>query len=65
MLNFKDMEKYVEAKSKYRVKCKCGHTMSITNKYKREICSYCGVMNYLDKKDEFKANLKKAMEGAK
>lgn len=60
-MNFQELEKYTSERMKYRVICKCGHRMEITNKYKRKVCSYCGIMNYLDKKDEFKASLKKAM----
>lgn len=41
------------------VKCKCGHTVSIYNRYKREICTWCGRLVFLTKKDEFYYNLKR------
>nr|DAM30811.1 MAG TPA: 30S ribosomal protein S27 [Caudoviricetes sp.] len=41
------------------VKCRCGHSVSIYNRFRREICSYCGRMVFLTKKDEFKYKLKR------
>lgn len=34
-------------------KCKCGHTVTIYNRYNREICKWCGRLVFLTKKDEF------------
>jgi ribosomal protein S27AE len=62
MLNIKDIEKYDEAKRAMSVKCRCGHSVEITNKYKRLICSWCGEMVYLNKKDEFKEKIKKGLK---
>ena len=33
-------------------KCKCGHTVTIYNRYGREICKWCGRNVFLDKKHE-------------
>lgn len=44
------------------VKCDCGHSITITNKHKRLICSWCGNYVYLHKKDEFKNKLKEVMK---
>ncbi len=44
------------------VTCECGHRMRITNKYKREICNYCGRMVYVrvedKKRNEFKSKIR-------
>lgn len=40
------------------VKCKCGHSVTIINKYKRLICNWCGYYVYLYKEDEFKDKMK-------
>lgn len=40
-------------------KCKCGHTVTIYNRFKREICSYCGRYVFLDKKTEFDYRVKR------
>ena len=45
--------------SKVTIKCRCGHSVSIYNRFRREICSYCGRMVFLTKKDEFKYKLKR------
>jgi len=46
--------KITEELKKVNVKCKCGHSINITNKYKRLICNVCGKMVYLDKEEEKK-----------
>lgn len=58
MLTFKEIKKLEDAQKDNRVKCECGHTVMITNKYKRLICSWCGKMVYLDPRDKFKNKLK-------
>lgn len=40
-------------------KCKCGHSVPIYSRHRREICKWCGRMVFLDKKDEFKYNMKR------
>ena len=44
--------------NKYRVKCKCGHTLTLISR-KYEICTWCGRKVYRSKKDEFLDKLKK------
>lgn len=46
------------------ITCKCGHRIYIGNRYKKCICSWCGHMVYVDKKDEFKSLLKTAIKNA-
>ena len=42
-------------------KCKCGHSVSIKNRHRREICSNCGRFVFLTKKDEFEYRLKRKL----
>ena len=50
--------KFIDELSKYKVKCKCGHTQILTNRFDRVLCSYCGNYIYRDKKTEFMYKLK-------
>ena len=34
--------KFIDELSKYKIKCKCGHTQILTNRFDRVLCSYCG-----------------------
>jgi len=42
------------------VKCSCGHSVVVTNKYNRVICSWCGRWVYKNKQTEFRYNFEKA-----
>lgn len=46
------MRKIANAYEPYRVKCKCGHTLTISPQSKRLICRYCGKWVYLNEEDE-------------
>lgn len=61
-LNFKEMTKRNSELSKVTIKCDCGHSVTIINKHKRLICSWCGRYVYLDPKDEFKDKLERSMK---
>ena len=43
-------------------KCKCGHSVTIYNRYRRDTCSHCGRMVFLTKKDEFKYLMERKMK---
>lgn len=43
-------------------KCKCGHSVTIYSRYRREICSNCGRFVFLTKKDEFEYRMKRRMK---
>ena len=49
-------DRYINIDSEYTAlvsrKCKCGHTLNIYNRYRREICPNCGRMVFLDKKKQ-------------
>lgn len=57
-LSLKEEQVLWEAKSKYRIKCKCGHTVYIANKSGMCICSHCRKLAFKDKETEFKYRLK-------
>ena len=44
--------------SKYKVKCKCGHVLTMVHR-NYGICTWCGRKVYRSKKDEFEDKLKK------
>ena len=39
--------------------CKCGHSVSIYNRYGKEICNHCGRLVFLKKKHELKYYMKR------
>ncbi len=60
-------KKMTEALKEVNVKCSCGHSINITNKYKRVICNWCGRMVYLNEEDKkrnnFKVEMRKILNG--
>jgi len=44
------------------VKCKCGHSIFITNRYNKVICRWCGELVFRTPKDEFEYRLKEKMK---
>jgi ribosomal protein S27AE len=61
---FEEDVKLEEVKSKYKFHCKCGHTVAIYPFEHRisKICSWCGNLVFINKKEEFKHKLKKEMK---
>lgn len=57
-----DIEKYVDNMSRFKYKCKCGHTIYMNEKHPKTLCHWCKTMNYLYKEDEFKEKLKNALK---
>lgn len=59
--------KMTEALKEVNVKCSCGHSINITNRYKRKICRWCGRMVYLNEEDKkrnnFKVEMRKILNG--
>jgi ribosomal protein S27AE len=61
-----EIAKRHEIASTYSIKCgRCGHSVLVTNRYKRIICSWCGYYVFADKKDEFEYRLKEKMKNGK
>lgn len=61
-MKLNEVKKYAEALQNATVKCSCGCSTTITNKYHRAICRWCGNMVYLDKKEEFKNRMKEKLK---
>ena len=61
MKNINDIEKRHQFDLTHTVKCKCGHSVTIYNRYRREICSFCGRNVFLTKKDEYKFIINKML----
>lgn len=53
MLTFKELEKLNSERSNSRVLCKCGHSLLMSNRSNKTICSYCHNFVFKTKKDEF------------
>ena len=56
-----EIKQEMDKLSKFRVKCKCGHTLILVSR-KSEICTWCGRKVYRSKKDEFEDKLKKEIK---
>ena len=64
-MKFKDIEKYASEMQKFKIKCKCSHTVIIPYNVDLKICSYCGHYVFKDKKTEFKYKMNKALKEVK
>lgn len=60
-----DIEKHADYMSQFKKQCKCGHTMYLSKIHPTAICYWCGSMNYLDEKEEFKSKLNSAIKKQK
>lgn len=60
-MTYKQDLKLTEALEPYKTKCECGHTVIITNKFKRKICRWCGRMVYLHEEDKKRNDFKVEM----
>lgn len=63
-MSWKKDSKVLKFQTDNRVICKCGHRILIKNRFDRVICTHCGKMVYLHKKDEFKDKIKGAIKRA-
>lgn len=62
--NFKDDSKRFKDISKYKVKCKCGHT-TIMSKAERTVCSHCGHYIYKTPAIEFRYKMKEKLKNGR
>lgn len=58
----KEDTRYFEERAKHRIKCKCGHSISIPNCINKTLCSWCGNYVYKNEKDKFKNILLKKLK---
>ncbi len=49
-------------KAKYRVYCKCGHSMFMPVYVKNRICGYCGRKVYRNEKEKFMEKMKEMLK---
>lgn len=56
--SFNDIQKYADNMAKYKHKCKCGHTVYLSKAHPKKLCNWCGKMNFLNEKEEFKEKIK-------
>lgn len=63
--SFKEINRIMEAKSKQKYYCNCGHSIFIPKFMPKKMCSWCNKWVYLDKKLEFKEKLIAAMNQQK
>jgi len=58
-------DKLAEEQSKYKVYCKCGHSVVIypINKTNRKLCSWCGNYVYKDPEEQKKYDFKCKLRG--
>ena len=59
------IEKYQDNLEELKVKCKCGHSLTMPAFVNKGICSYCGSTVYNNTKLHFKYKLRKEMEKLK
>ena len=55
----KDFKKKSEYYTKITVKCKCGHSIQFRSRSDRIVCSYCGNVNFRNKKCEYDYKIKR------
>lgn len=56
----KDDDKFFTERSKFKRKCKCGHTIPMSPNVKKLLCNWCGRYVFRDDKDEFLYRLNEA-----
>ena len=61
--SLKEESKYYNELSKYRQKCKCGHSVFIVNKKNKVLCTWCHNYVYKTKLDEFKDRMRGVLNG--
>lgn len=58
-MSYRSDSKLFNELASFRVKCKCGHSVILTNLTDKKICGWCGHWVYRNKGIEFKEQLKK------
>lgn len=61
-LTNKELVKREKIATEYSVKCKCGHSILIANRYNKLVCSWCGAMVFKTPQDEFKYRLNERLK---
>ena len=63
-MTFSTNDKMLEERTKYKVYCKCGHSMVFypMEHKEKKLCSWCGHYVYKDKKVEFNDKLNRLIK---
>ena len=64
-LTNKEIIKQQQVSADNTVKCKCGHSVVITNRFGRVLCNWCGQWVYRDSKIKFKYKLMEELNNGK
>ena len=59
--NHEEMTRMFNECTNNTFKCKCGHSILITNREKKKVCSYCGRLVFRSKRDEYFYRLKEML----
>lgn len=59
--NKKQMDIMFQTYTDNTFKCKCGHSVVVSNRIKKVVCNHCGRYVFRNKKDEFMYRLKEVI----
>ena len=62
ILNIKEYQRMSDEYAKVKYPCKCGRKVVIPAWVERQLCDWCGIWVYKDKKTEFKYKLKEKVK---
>lgn len=60
-LSDKEIQQIYEDKQRFRVKCKCGHTVTILDPKGYQICSWCRNYAFINDQVEFEYRMKEKL----
>lgn len=61
MKTLNDEKKISNVLAEYKVKCKCGHSIVMTNNITKTLCTWCNHYVYKNAKEEFKDKMRIAI----
>lgn len=59
---YKDDTKFFNERAKSKIKCRCGHILTIPSFINKKLCSCCGLYVYRESKEQFKYTLPKLIK---
>ena len=60
--SYKEDSKYFDELTKYRHKCKCGHSIIMTPKTTKKLCKWCGHYVYINEREKERENFIKKLK---
>lgn len=64
-LSLKEIQQIYDDKERFRVKCKCGHTVTILSPKGYQICSWCHNYAFINEQVEFEYRMKEKINREK